>query len=259
MPAASLCIAVVLKQTLKLKFCHTGSDGTHHLLVGKTADLVGIAKHSNLKLCLDHAADGWEREWLSTWDDRRYSACCIWSQCSPLSPCTVTQVCMRSCHMYYVVLPDTEEGTVRADAVGLRQEGKGLQNAYTHTEHNFHSQADVFPEQWHCVQTVLCTTPCSSASDTFTHGGTTGMAREEFQRRCCRSVIKHSGLICSPRDSPSYPNPCVAASAIPKKVRPMFSEYVHNDMHSCRLLSAHNVFCLSTEYTAAKCTCTYWL
>ena len=191
-------------------------------------------------------------------DDIRH-AVRISSHCSLLLHCTVTQVCTRSCHMYYLVLPDTEEGTVCADAVGLRQEGKGLQNPYTHTEHNFHSQADVFSEQWHCVQTVLCTTLCSSVSDTFTHGGTTGMAREEFQRRCCWSVIQHSGLIRSPRDSPSYLNPCVAASAIPNKVRPMFSEYVHNDMRGCRLLSAHNVFCLPTEHTAAKCTCTYWL
>ena len=57
MPTASLCVAVVLEQALQLKLCHAGSDGTHHLLVGKTADLVGIAKHSYLKLCLDHTTD----------------------------------------------------------------------------------------------------------------------------------------------------------------------------------------------------------
>ena len=57
-PAASPCVAVVLKQAIQLKLCHAGSDGTHHLLVGKTADLVGIANHSYLKLCLDHTTDG---------------------------------------------------------------------------------------------------------------------------------------------------------------------------------------------------------
>ena len=58
--AASLRIAVVLKQALKLKLCHAGSGGTHHLLVGKTADLIGIADHGYLKLCLDHTTDGGE-------------------------------------------------------------------------------------------------------------------------------------------------------------------------------------------------------
>lgn len=173
---------------------------------------------------------------------------------------TVTQVCMRSCHMYYVVLRDTEEGTVRADAVGLRQEGKGLQNPYTHTEHNFHSDADDFPKQWHCVVFRLCGAQLH-AQVRVTHSHMVeqlGWHVRSFKGDGS-SVIQHSGLICSPQDSPSYLNPCVAAFAIPNKVRSMFSEYAHNDMHGCRLLSAQNVFCLSTEHTAAKCTCTYWL
>ena len=56
MPAASLCIAVVLKQALKLKLCHARSDSTHHLLVGKTADFIGVTDYSYLMLCLDHTA-----------------------------------------------------------------------------------------------------------------------------------------------------------------------------------------------------------
>ena len=74
--AASLRIAVVLKQALKLKLCHARSGGTHHLLVGKTADLIGIADHGYLKLCLDHTTDGGEGGRFSIWGVTLHSTCC---------------------------------------------------------------------------------------------------------------------------------------------------------------------------------------
>ena len=57
---------MVLEVTLQLILLHARFDGPHHLAVGRTANLVDVAKHGDLLRRLDYTATYMYGQWEST-------------------------------------------------------------------------------------------------------------------------------------------------------------------------------------------------